>query len=482
MHKNTRQGWLKHVDFILLDELCLLIASITVYLTATETGMASEIRNPFGLLALTLLINVLVIIASDFLGTVVHNTDRTEAYNTLTHGFYLGLTLAVAMLIRDGHLVRPWTGLLAAWFLYVLLSYYTRIGWRRFLFSHARKPDAQKALLVVVHEEHAAEILGRLKEFAFGEYAPSGLILLDRDAKGEVIDDIPVVANLSDAGDYMCRSWTDDVLFYRVSQDPRAQSLVESCREMALTLHFYAPIQGVDEDKQTIGRIAGVEVLTAYMNQMGPYDAFVKRLFDLVIGAAGSLAALLAMAVVAPKIRKASPGPLLFRQERVGENGKKFMMYKIRSMYLDADKRKAELENANSHSDGMMFKMDFDPRVIGNEILPDGTKKTGIGEFIRRSSLDELPQFFNVLRGEMSVVGTRPPTLDEWEKYKYHHRARMSIRPGVTGLWQISPRKDEMSFEEVVRLDTEYIAHWTISEDFRIMFQTLASVFKRSNV
>ena len=247
---------------------------------------------------------------------------------------------------------------------------------------------------------------------------------------------------------------------------------------MALTLHFYTPIQGIGENKQTIERIAGFEVLTANMNLMSPYHAFVKRMFDIVIGLIGSAAALMVMAVTAPIIKKASPGPLLFKQERVGENGKKFHMYKIRSMITDADERKADLEGQNSHADGMLFKMEFDPRVIGNRILSDGTKKTGIGDFIRRTDLDELPQFFNVLRGDMSVVGTRPPTVDEWEKYQYHHRARMSIRPGVTGLWQINKQKDNLPFEEVVRLDTEYINNWSASEDIRIIFQTIASMFR----
>lgn len=134
---------------------------------------------------------------------------------------------------------------------------------------------------------------------------------------------------------------------------------------------------------------------------------------------------------VGPVIYLKSPGPIFFAQERVGKNGKKFKMYKFRSMYMDAEERKAELMKQNRVSDGMMFKLDFDPRVIGNEILPDGTKKTGIGNFIRVTSLDEFPQFFNVLKGDMSIVGTRPPTLDEWNKYELHHRARLAIGEGI---------------------------------------------------
>ena len=154
-------------------------------------------------------------------------------------------------------------------------------------------------------------------------------------------------------------------------------------------------------------------------------------------------------------------------------------MYKFRSMYMDAEERKKELMAQNKVSDGMMFKMDFDPRIIGNKILPDGTKKTGIGQFIRKTSIDELPQFWNILKGDMSLVGTRPPTLDEWKKYEPHHRARMSFRPGLTGLWQVSGRSNITDFEEVVKLDTQYINEWSVKNDLRIIFQTAISIMKK---
>ena len=139
---------------------------------------------------------------------------------------------------------------------------------------------------------------------------------------------------------------------------------------------------------------------------------------------------------------------------------------------MDAEERKKELMAQNKVGDGMMFKMDFDPRIIGNKVLPNGKKKTGIGQFIRKTSLDEFPQFFNILVGDMSLVGTRPPTLDEWEKYEPHHRARMSFRPGLTGLWQVSGRSNITDFEEVVKLDTQYIGEWSVKGDVKIIFKT----------
>ena len=147
-------------------------------------------------------------------------------------------------------------------------------------------------------------------------------------------------------------------------------------------------------------------------------------------------------------------------------------------MYMDAEERKKALMEQNKMSDGMMFKIDDDPRIIGSEKKDKNGNPIGIGNFIRRTSLDEFPQFWNVLKGDMSLVGTRPPTLDEWEKYDLHHRVRMSIKPGITGLWQISGRSDITDFEEVVRLDREYIQNWSIWLDLKILFKTVGVVLR----
>jgi lipopolysaccharide/colanic/teichoic acid biosynthesis glycosyltransferase len=126
-----------------------------------------------------------------------------------------------------------------------------------------------------------------------------------------------------------------------------------------------------------------------------------------------------------------------------------------------------------------MLNVDFDPRIIGNKILPDGTRKRGFGEFLRKTSLDEFPQFFNVLIGNMSTVGPRPPTLDEYAKYSEHHRERIAVKPGITGLWQVSGRSEITDFEEVVRLDTEYIHHWNLLLDLKILIKTIIVVITR---
>jgi len=182
---------------------------------------------------------------------------------------------------------------------------------------------------------------------------------------------------------------------------------------------------------------------------------------------------------VAPAIYLSSPGPIFFAQERIGKNGKHFKMYKFRSMYLDAEERKAELMAQNRVDSGLMFKLDYDPRIIGCEKRPDGTIKKGIGNFIRDYSLDEFPQFWNCLKGDISLVGTRPPTVDEWEKYELHHRVRLAIKPGITGMWQVSGRSKITDFEQVVELDKQYIKNWTLWLDIKLICKTVVTVLRK---
>ena len=186
------------------------------------------------------------------------------------------------------------------------------------------------------------------------------------------------------------------------------------------------------------------------------------------------LVGLIITAVITPfvalAIRIESPGPIFFAQERVGRNGRRFKIYKFRSMYIDAEERKKELMEKNQMS-GLMFKMDDDPRI------------TKVGKFIRKTSIDELPQFYNILIGQMSLVGTRPPTVDEFNQYNLHYKRRLSMTPGLTGMWQVSGRSSITDFDEVVKLDLEYIDNWSVGLDIKILFMTVVTVlFRRGAV
>ena len=478
MYKQAMQDWKKHLDFTLLDEASLFLSMVLAWLLGIRLGHPFQDPNVLGVGLLALLINLLVIIAFDSLRNVMSRGYLVELTATLRHTLLVMACVLLALLIRNVGSQQVGYVFAVSATLYGCISYITRIAWKKLFRLHFNTKEDKRTLLIVTDSQHAAEIIQRVRNRSFARHKIAGLVLIDRDAKGEEIDGIPVAANLEDAAEFLCQAWVDEVLFFHASLDDRVEALIDACREMALTIHLYVNIHGIEESKQTLGYLAGYEVLTANIRLMRPVDALVKRTMDVLVGLVGSLFALLILLILGPALYVKSPGPLIFKQVRVGENGRKFRMYKIRSMYLDAEERKAALYAQSSHADGMMFKMDFDPRVIGNRVLPDGTQVKGIGDFIRKTSLDEFPQFFNVLKGDMSIVGTRPPTLDEWEKYQFRHRARMSVRPGLTGMWQIQPNKDEMPFEEVVALDTDYIANWSIGEDCRIILATMGIILR----
>ena len=192
----------------------------------------------------------------------------------------------------------------------------------------------------------------------------------------------------------------------------------------------------------------------------------LKRVFDIIGGIIGCLITFILFIIFGLTIKIDSPGPVFFKQVRIGKNGRHFKMYKFRSMYADAEKSKKELMQQNE-MEGLMFKMEDDPRI------------TRVGKFIRRTSIDEFPQFFNVLKGDMSLVGTRPPTVDEFRNYSNYHKRRLSMKPGITGMWQVSGRSRITDFEEIVRLDCEYIDNWSIWLDVKILFKTIGAVISR---
>ena len=319
-----------------------------------------------------------------------------------------------------------------------------------------------------------------MQENNYARFSLAGVVVIDADWSGKKICGVPVVANADELPMYVCQEWIDEVLVVISEQLPYPDELIDKLTETGVTVHLnLAKITNKTGKRQFVEKVGEYTVLTTSLNYASAGQLLLKRLIDIFGGLVGCIATGIICLFVGPAIYIASPGPIFFSQERVGKNGKKFKMYKFRSMYMDAEERKAELMKENKLGDGKMFKMDFDPRVIGNKVLSDGTHKTGVGDFIRRTSLDEFPQFFNVLKGDMSIVGTRPPLISETNLYEPHHKARLAIKPGITGMWQVSGRSDITDFEEVVRLDKEYIENWNIGLDIKILFKTVMVVVKK---
>ena len=480
MYRQKSKGWYKHKDFIFMDLCCIVIAFILADWFRHEAIInlyTDEIyRN-----------TIIFIVLLDLCVSVV-----SESYKgVLKRGYYLEFNAVLKQTIiaelgtglylfsiDNGHnfsrIVLYLMGII-----YTGLTYLTRILWKKHLKSKMAE-EGEHSLYIVTNENSAEDVIRNVRENNYNLYDINGLVIIDKDMTGSWISGIPVVAELKDASAYICQKWVDEV-FINVDEDyPFPQELMDELLEMGMVVHCnLAKIKSMQGQRQMIETVGGYTVLTTSMNFATDRQAFAKRTLDIVGGLVGCILTGIIYIFIGPAIYISSPGPIFFSQVRIGQNGKPFKMYKFRSMYMDAEERKAELMAQNKMSDGRMFKLDFDPRVIGNKILPDGRKKTGVGEFIRKTSLDEFPQFWNVLKGDMSLVGTRPILQDELEQYELHHRARIATKPGITGMWQVSGRSNITDFEEVVRLDTEYITKWNFGLDIKILLQTVKTVLKR---
>jgi len=276
----------------------------------------------------------------------------------------------------------------------------------------------------------------------------------------------PYLGEPEDVIGFCRREMVDEVVFCLSSKELGSiDGIVYELNQMGITSRMVLDIVDFPASRREISIFHDeLPMLTFYSTAFDSSQLFAKRLLDIVGSSIGLSLMLILLPVIALAIKIDSPGPVFFGQERIGENRRRFLCWKFRSMYLDAEARKKDLMAANEMQ-GHMFKIKNDPRI------------TRVGNFLRRTSLDELPQFWNVLRGEMSLVGTRPPTPDEVDMYEAWHLKRISIKPGITGLWQVSGRNHIQDFDQIVRLDIQYIDNWTLWIDIKLLLKTVWVVF-----
>lgn len=479
MYRKGRVSWLKHLDFIIWDVVCLHLALVIGYIgwKGLENPYATQVYQHIAVVFT--LIDLVVAVAFSSYKDVLRRGYYIEIVSTIKH---VAVVMAAAVLYlflveKSAQYSRGVFVIMAG--SYLVLLYLMRILWKKVVRNKREKKNS-RALLIVADKANVESVIGSIQKRNFGMYRLAGLVITDEDMTGQVIKDIPVVSSLEDAADYVCREWIDEILIQVSQNTEELNKIYNHFNEMGVVVHLaLTNTNQIVGSKQFVEKICDINVLTTTISSATDRQLFMKRCIDIAVGLAGTLVTGLLTLILGPIIKIKSPGPIFFSQDRIGKNGKKFKIYKFRSMYMDAEERKKELMAQNEIKDGMMFKMEFDPRIIGSKILPDGTLKKGIGNYIRDFSLDEFPQFLNVLKGDMSFVGTRPPTVDEWEKYQYHHRARLAVKPGITGMWQVSGRSNIKDFEEVVKLDVQYITDWSMGLEFRIMFKTVAVVFKK---
>lgn len=287
---------------------------------------------------------------------------------------------------------------------------------------------------------------------------------LDDNEQGEV-NGLSVLGNLDDFSKVAKKHFVDELIITIPSEKNVVFQLIKEARKMHLGVriipqNFEEPIPVLD-----ISYLGFIPLLTYKERRRHPAEFFLKRVFDLLISSILLVMFSPVFLIIAVLIKLTSPGPIFYIQKRVGLKGNQFNFYKFRSMVQNADQLKEQLLSRNEVKDGIIFKIKQDPRI------------TKIGRFLRRYSLDELPQLFNVLKGDMSLVGPRPPTPDEVAQYSHEHMQRLSIRPGVTGLSQVRGRS-ELTFRKWIRWDIWYVNNWSFSLDWLILWWTIPAVVK----
>lgn len=467
-----KHKWLKHIDFIVLDLLAAELALFCSVMIRFDGGIIFfDIFENYTLYQRLALIIIYIDLALTLFTDTYHRILRRDKYQEFRSSAWHTLvnllgTLAIMYATQTSYYysrtVIVWYAILMFVFTYVF-----RVIRKKIVRRQKSKLGHKHPMLVVADSRSVDYCLNQIAYDPDTNFQVVGLCITDKDMTGQTIQGFPVVTDIEGLFSYVVdhdsirEAYIDDDLIFRREQ------IADMMLEQGLEVHIGLVHNDTSFGYKVLEQYGDTMTLTTSMLIASNRQAFIKRLMDIMGALVGLVFTAIAFVIFAPIIKIQSPGPVFFSQRRIGRGGRKFKFYKFRSMYTDAEERKAALM-AQNEMQGFMFKMENDPRIFP------------IGHFIRKYSIDELPQFWNVLKGDMSLVGTRPPLESEYAQYELHHKARLAIKPGLTGMWQVSGRSDITDFEDVVKLDTEYIANWSVWLDIKILFKTLMVVVKGS--
>jgi exopolysaccharide biosynthesis polyprenyl glycosylphosphotransferase len=459
-------------DLVVVVGSFLLAYIVRNRLPAPEFGQIRPIEEYLWLLAVVVVIWLSCFHVFGFYRSFRYR-ERLDIFGSLARAHAVGalLLLSVLFVARRWEVSRLFTQVfLAISFVAIVTEKLAVVS----ILRHQRRAGRNRqAALVVGAVDRAASYIRFLRDHPYWGIRVVGVVDDGSSSPGaaepeDEVEGVQVVGSIKDLPEIFRSQPTDEVVFAIGPREfPLVEEYLDLCQEMGVTSRLVLDLPQRGWTRQDFAWVDGVAILSLDSVRVSPWRLAVKRAIDV----AGALVGLVLFAVAylwyGPRIRRDSPGPVLFSQVRVGRHGRLFALYKFRTMYVDAEARHAELMAANEMQ-GALFKLRDDPRI------------TPLGKWLRARHLDELPQFWNVLRGEMSLVGTRPPTLDEVERYRPHHRRRLSMKPGITGLWQLAGNQEIRDFEEIVRLDCQYIDSWSMWLDTRILARTVVKVVHRS--
>lgn len=412
---------------------------------------------------------VVVIIFEDY-QQFFKRTRTDELIDAVRVNIILMVISSIALIITKNSMIQSRYVFISVYPFNTVLILCSRSLFKRFMKRSIDEKMGAGLIGILTTHDKAKELIQDIRTDWFRQIRGIGIV--NRDMSGETIEDIPIVSSdLNSFTNWVVKEALDEVVVDVAYEDDkskdRLKDFVEELKKMGVVVHFnLAMMNRFSEYYESVTYFGHTPMLTLENTHYDFRSMLMKRMMDIIGGVIGCIISVPIICVTAVPLLIESKGPLIFKQKRVGLNGRSFYMYKLRSMYEDAEEHKAELMKDNEVS-GLMFKMTDDPRI------------TKVGRFIRRTSIDELPQFFNVVKGDMSLVGTRPPTMDEFNQYKNYHKRRLSMKPGITGMWQISGRSEINDFEDVVKMDLLYIDSWSLSLDLRIIFKTMQVVFRK---
>jgi exopolysaccharide biosynthesis polyprenyl glycosylphosphotransferase len=390
----------------------------------------------------------------------------TEEYQRVVNGAIV-LTTTVALFSFALELPTSRVFVLIAIPTTALISISARFCWRKWLHRMRRSGRCMKRVVLVGHESSIAALIVQLRREHYHGLRVVAACLPTERAEGALLEfDTRVRGSFESIAEAVAAERADTVIVLSCPEiDGQAlRRLAWKLERSDVDLIVASALVDVAGDRTTVRPVDGLPMLHLDHARLTGVRRWVKETFDR-LGALGLLVALSPLLLGAVLlIRCTSPGPAIFKQERIGKDGQPFTIWKFRTMYTDAERRLALLAHRNE-CDQVLFKMKDDPRV------------TPVGKYLRRFSIDEFPQLVNVLRGDMSLVGPRPPLATEVASYEADMRRRLVVKPGMTGLWQVSGRSD-LPWEEAVRLDLRYVEHWTLALDFVILLRTVTAVLR----
>lgn len=460
MHRSNKLAYF-NIFQLILDIACLFLSFFLAYFVSSKMTIlyATQYYLWIPIIFIPLWMSVMAMQG-------MYNASTFNYYDRIFKNIFMSsvyssvIVATILFFIKEANISRIlYLSFLILSFILVLLERYSYI----FYIGKNRKIGAKNVLLIA-----EKEVFNKFEYYLNKTSITLNIVQKIIVTKDSSIKDNDILGDNKRFGQFLKDNVIDEVIFgLPIDKYSEIEHLNQICSEVGITTKMLLNFPYKEYCKVHISSLGTIPMVIIHSVSLNNLQNFIKRTMDVIGALSGIILSSPIWIVTSIAIKIETGGPVFFRQSRVGRNGRIFMMYKFRSMVVDAEEKKKEIIDGNEVAGGLMFKIKNDPRV------------TKVGKFIRKTSIDELPQFINVLKGEMSLVGTRPPTVDEVEQYDLHHYRRISIKPGITGMWQVSGRSNVKDFDNVVNLDTKYIEEWSILLDIKIIVKTVFIVFRK---